>query len=41
MSKAKSLLYKDLLTGVVPLEAKGEDGKSTMDLKEIYSMHPE
>jgi hypothetical protein len=40
-SKAKKLLYKDVLTGVVPLEAKGEDGKSTMELKAIYEMRPE
>jgi hypothetical protein len=40
-SKAKSLLYRDVLTGVVPLEAKGEDGKPTMELKVIYLMHPE
>lgn len=40
-SKAKSLLYKDIKEGRVPLEAKDENGKTQMDLKDIYAMHPE
>lgn len=40
-SKAKQLLYTDLKEGLVPLEAKDENGKSTMKLSDIYGMHPE
>jgi len=40
-SKAKKILYKDIMKGLVPITAKDENGKSTMELKDIYSMHPE
>jgi len=40
-SKAKRLLYKDILDGRVPLEAKTVDGRSTMSLKSIYNLRPE
>jgi hypothetical protein len=40
-SKAKRLLYKDIVDGEVPMEATGADGRSTMPLSDIYAMHPE
>ena len=40
-SKAKQLLYKDIMDGRVPLQAKTADGKSTMSLSEIYNLRPE
>ena len=40
-SKAKQLLYKDIVAGRVPLHAKTADGKSTMPLKLIYDLRPE
>lgn len=40
-SKAKRLLYKDIMNGKVPLEAKTADGKLTMPLKSIYNSRPE
>ena len=40
-SKAKRLLYKEILRGDVPLESKYADNTSTMKLKDIYMMHPE
>jgi hypothetical protein len=40
-SNAKSLLVKDIMEGRVPLEAKDENGESTMPLVDIYAMHPE
>jgi hypothetical protein len=40
-SKARSLLYKDIVEGEVPPDATDADGQSTMQLKEIYVMHPE
>lgn len=40
-SKAKELLYKDLVDGRVPLNAKDSKGKSTMKLRDIYMLRPE
>jgi hypothetical protein len=41
-SDAKWLLYKDVMDGLVPLEATNHDnGQSTMQLREIYIMRPE
>ena len=40
-SKAKQLLYKDILEGRVPRNATTADGKSTMPLKSIYELRPE
>jgi len=40
-SIAKQMLYKDIREGRVPLESKDADGKATMNLKDIYEMHPE
>jgi hypothetical protein len=40
-SKAKRLLYKDIVEGKVPPDATDADGRSTMHLSEIYVMHPE
>jgi hypothetical protein len=40
-SKAKRLLYKDIVEGKVPPDATGADGQSTMQLSDIYLMHPE
>ena len=40
-SKAKEILYKDIIKGVVPAESKYDDNTSTMELKKIHSMHPE
>ena len=38
-SKARKLLYKDIMNGQVPRTAKDANGKSTMKLKDIYEMH--
>jgi hypothetical protein len=40
-SKAKRLLYKDIVEGKVPPDATDADGRSTMQLSDIYVMHPE
>jgi hypothetical protein len=40
-SKARRLLYKDIVEGEVPLDATDADGHSTMQLSEIYLMHTE
>jgi hypothetical protein len=40
-SKAKRLLYQDILNGIVPLESEDEEGNPTMPLYEIYTMRPE
>ncbi len=41
-SDAKRLLYKDVMDGLVPLEATNQDnGQSTMQLREIHIMRPE
>jgi hypothetical protein len=40
-SRAKQLLYDDILAARVPSEATHEDGTSTMQLKDIYLMHTE
>jgi hypothetical protein len=40
-SKAKRLLYKDIVEGEVPPDATDADGRSTMQLSDIYLMHPE
>jgi hypothetical protein len=41
-SDAKRLLYKDVMDGLVPLEATNHNnGQSTMQLREIYIMRPE
>ena len=40
-SLAKRLLYNDVYNGVVPQDAKDEDGKSTMHLEDIFQMHDE
>ena len=41
-SKARSLLYDDLVAGLVPLESKDETGrKTTPSLRDIYDMHAE
>ena len=40
-SEARKLLYQDVLDGVVPLQAKDAQGRTTMKLKEIFSMHQE
>lgn len=41
-SKAKQLLYQDILDGIVPLEARGVNGYfEELELKEIYTMQPE
>lgn len=37
-SKARSLLYKDLQSGTIPLQPKGE---GSMKLEDIYNMRPE
>ena len=39
--KAKEILYKDIMKGVVPAESEYDDNTSTMELKKIHSMHPE
>ena len=40
-SGAKKLLYADIMAGRVPLKATDANNKSTMQLKDIYKMHPE
>jgi hypothetical protein len=40
-SSARRQLYKDIKEGRVPLDATDQDGKSTMQLRDIYSMHLE
>jgi hypothetical protein len=40
-SKARDLLYKDLVDGNIPRQAVDEHGQSTMRLKDIFQMHPE
>jgi hypothetical protein len=40
-SEAKRLLYNDICEGRVPGEAKDGEGKSTMELKDIYALRPE
>ena len=40
-SKARKILYDDIMNGLVPLHAKDSNGKSTMKLREIYDMHEE
>ena len=40
-SRAKQLLYVAITEGRVPIEAKDGNNKSTMALKDIYSLHPE
>lgn len=40
-SKAKRLLYTDLMNGNVPLESKDENNRQTMPLRDIYLMRPE
>ena len=40
-SEARKLLYQDVLDGVVPLQAKDAQGRTTMKLKQIFSMHQE
>jgi hypothetical protein len=40
-SKARRLLCKDVVEGRVPPDATDADGQSTMQLSDIYLMHPE
>jgi hypothetical protein len=40
-SEARRLLHKAIRDGEVPLEAKDDEGQSTMPLKDIYMMNPE
>lgn len=40
-SKARSLLYEYIVEGQVPPDATDANGRSTMQLREIYLMHPE
>jgi hypothetical protein len=40
-SKARRLLYKDIVEGEVPPDATDADGRSTMQLSDIYLMHEE
>jgi hypothetical protein len=40
-SKAKGLLYQDLLNGTVPIKARDEQNKKTANLIDIYNMRPE
>jgi hypothetical protein len=40
-SKARRLLYKDVVEGRVPQDAADADGQSTMQLGDICLMHPE
>jgi hypothetical protein len=40
-SKARKLLYKDLMDAAIPRQAVDEHGRSTMRLEEIFQMHPE
>jgi hypothetical protein len=40
-SKARDLLYKDLVDGLIPRQAVDEHRRSTMKLEDIFQMHPE
>ena len=40
-SKAKRILCKDVMNGLVPRFARDEQNKSTMPLKDICNMHPD
>ena len=40
-SKAKRILYKEIMKGNVPKEARDAMNRSTMALRDIYDMHPE
>lgn len=41
-SKAKKMLYQDIMDGIIPLEARGEDKYGEeMGLKDIYLSRPE
>ncbi len=41
-SKARKLLYQDVMNGIVPLKGKDDGNKSTGKLKDIlYAMRPE
>jgi len=40
-SKARDLLFKDLVDRNIPRQAVDEHNKSTMKLKDIFQMHPE
>ena len=40
-SKARHILYNDIVKNIVPINARDENNKSTMKLKDIYNMHPE
>ena len=40
-SKARSLLYKYIVEGQVPPDATDANGRSTMQLRDVYLMHPE
>ena len=40
-SKAKALLYDDLVNGIVPIKARDANNRSTMKLKDIYDLRPE
>ena len=40
-SKARKILYNDIVKNIIPLEAKDAHNKSTMKLRDIYNMHPE
>ena len=40
-SKAKKLLYQDIIEGKVPLYARDDNGNTTMATKDIYALRPE
>jgi hypothetical protein len=40
-NRAKQLLYKDIMADGVQLEATDEYRKSTIQLKDLYLMHPD
>lgn len=40
-SRAKKLLYNDLLDGVVPMEQQDANGNETMSIEDIYMIHEE
>ena len=40
-SNAKKLLHDDIVKKKVPLHAKDENGKSTMELSDVYLSNPE
>ena len=40
-SKARKLLYQDVMNGIVPLKGKDDGNKSTGKLKDIYAMRSE